>query len=287
MKMLNLRKNMLVVAVGAALAMGVATQASALDMFTVNPSVLGGPASTFNADFTSGISSELLTITSPTTVTGSGWMQFTGFSNGATPLFSPTTGLGSNYGLYLQYTLADTLVSPLGTMGMANSLYDVTSLNFSLMADLGLNTSFTSANALTSTAATVGGTTSDDIVLATGKIAFPGTAGFDKLGGAYLNTVQLLAVCTGAGTASLGGVPMADSSCTSNTGSKYLAGPVPFYGIAFTEFNNTTTGVTRNGALIGINGASGGITVPEPATLALLGVGLLGIGSTLRKRKSA
>lgn len=290
MKMLNLRKNMLVAASSAALALGLATQASAAPMFTINPNAIPGnvfATSPFNADFVSGTTSELLTITSPTTVTASGWAQFTSFSNGASTVGSLVSGLGGvDYGLYLQFSLNDTLAS--GSMGGANSIYNLTSLNFVLKADPNLNTTFTNANANTSTAASIGGTTADDITLATGSL-ITGTAGFDSLGGAYLNSIQSFAVCTGAGTATVGGLAIADPACLNGTGNSYFAAPHPFYSLAFTEFNNTTQGITRNANLIGITSATGGVdfnTVPEPATLALLGIGLVGIGTSLRKRKS-
>jgi PEP-CTERM motif len=291
MKKLNLRKNILVAATGAALVMGLASQASAAPVFTIDPNAIPGNVfaiNPFNADFVSGTTSELLTISSPTTMTGSGWAQFTSYSLGASLVSSLVSGLGKvDYGLYLTFSLADTLVS--GSMGGANSVQNLTLLDFVLKADPGLNTTFTNANATTSTNATVGGTTADDIVLATGSL-ITGVAGFDSLGGAYVNAINSFAVCTGAGTADVGGTAIADAACANGTGSSYFSAPVPFYDLAFSEFNNTSQGIIRNGNLISITNATGGVDfnrVPEPATLGLLGLGLLGMGASLRKRKSA
>ena len=77
-------------------------------------------------------------------------------------------------------------------------------------------------------------------------------------------------------------------------GTSLFTSPVPFYTMQFNEVNNTTPGVFIDpaGNFLAINQTSGGIDfnqpvqVPEPATLALLGIGLLGIGASRLRRRT-
>ena len=265
--------------------LGIPFQATAAPVFTVNPTQLGG-SGTFNADLMSGISSELLRINSaaPSQYTAnSGWIQFTSFSNGGVNVFPGVSGVLNTYQLYATFDFSAHLVSGPLTGAGSNQVLDTLNFTFwgnqfaGLGPNLGTLATFTQADAVLNTEATVT-QGSKDIKLGSGSL-ISGVAGFDALGGAFINSFTTYAN-------------------TDPAGKGFFVAPDPFYNLAFQAFNNTTQGINQQGdctsptsdCRIAINQAAGvhdfvSTQVPEPFTLTLLGMGLLGAGVSRRLRK--
>ena len=263
--------------------LGIPFQAPAAPVFTIDPTQLGG-SGTFNADLMSGISSELLRIDSsaPSQYTAnSGWIQFTSFSNGGVIVLPGVSGLGVTYQLYATFDLSAHLVG--GPLTGADSNQVLDTLNFTFWGNqfagvgpnLGTQAIFTQANAVANINATVT-QGSKDINLGSGSL-ISGVAGFDALGGAFINTFTTYAN-------------------TNPAGNGFFVAPDPFYNLAFQAFNNTTQGINQQGdctsptsncriAITQAVGANDFVQVPEPFTLTLLGIGLVGAGVSRRLRK--
>ena len=285
MKSFNIQKSLLAAA-ASALVLAFAAPAMAADtapVFTIDTnSILGaGNGTTFQANQMIGSSSELLR-TVGNTHTGNGYLQFSSFALNTDGV--PFTGILEKYKLYATFQVADVLQS--GVINQANSINTVTKLDFQFYADPGVDTTFTRANASTATDASVTDVGGNDILLGVGTL-ISGVDGFDDHGGAYFNSIETFAVCSGAGVGQVQGMTVPVPACTSAQGSAFFAAPIPFYGLAFDAFNNSTQGVSQVGNLVSINQASGTVDfnrIPEPGSLALLGLGLMGIGATLRRR---
>jgi hypothetical protein len=267
------------VSVVALLALGVSSQASAVAFppFTVDPNAAFGATGgthpgAFTADFITGNSSTHVDTLDPVggTAHGAGWVNFSSFVNAGTNVLATTSGLNSNWQLWAELTYTLQLTS--GPYAKTGSDYTVTALHADLWVDpsLASATTFTSASNAGGAATVAHG--ADSFKIATADLIV-GVANINTLGGTGFNSTNSFNLLNPAGTS-------------------LFTAPVPFYNVQFDEFNNTSQGVFTDpaGNFLAINQTSGGIdfnqTVPEPATLALLGIGLLGIGASRIRRRT-
>jgi hypothetical protein len=240
-----------------------------------NPFTVVTPAGkTFTADKITGNYNEVITINQNNTFNVSLYFDAGQFvtNQGQTVLKGKTTGLGNAFGLYALYKASGDVSK--GANGATTFTFKPGTGSLSLFLDRNLDTENTAPKSGAGNFSLTG--TADDVQLAGGN---PLTGAGDLTPNA--------ASCGSTKGINCGSFGSTTSFKLTTAGTKFFVAPKPFYNVSFQSgqlniFNPAGT-QTINGSMdVVFNNAP----VPEPASLALLGLGLAGLGFAGRRKQA-